>query len=83
MEDGILNAKWSTIDIPLINFNHFSVLDRIYFGNGNSYVTNNDIVPSDSLNITSIQKIRDGIKNGTIVKEFQPDGKYIWKKVRK
>ena len=83
LEDGILNAKWSTIDIPLINFNHFSVLDRIYFGNGNSYVKNNDIVPSDSLNITSIQKIRDGIKNGTIVKEFQPDGKYIWKKVRK
>ena len=25
LEKGILNAKWSTIDIPLINFNHFNV----------------------------------------------------------
>lgn len=44
----------------------------------------NEISSSDNyLSVSSIQKIRDGIKNGTIVKEFQPDGKYIWKKVRK
>ena len=30
-----------------------------------------------------LQKIREGIKNGTIVKEYKPDGTYIWKKVRK
>ena len=30
-----------------------------------------------------IQKLRDGIKNGTIVKEYKSDGTYIWKKVRK
>ena len=27
LEDGISNYKWATIDIPLINFNHFDVLD--------------------------------------------------------
>ena len=30
-----------------------------------------------------IQKIREGIINGTIVKEMKPDGSYVWKKVRK
>ena len=30
-----------------------------------------------------IQKLREGIRNGTIVKEMKPDGSYIWKKVRK
>jgi hypothetical protein len=36
-----------------------------------------------SSNNSLIQKIRDGIKNGTIVKEIQPDGTHIWKKIRK
>ena len=31
----------------------------------------------------TIQKLREGIRNGTIVKEMKPDGSYIWKKVRK
>jgi hypothetical protein len=30
-----------------------------------------------------IQKLREGIRNGTIVKEMKPDGSYIWRKVRK
>ena len=30
-----------------------------------------------------IQKIRDGIKNGSIIKEYKDDGTYIWKKVKK
>ena len=34
-------------------------------------------------NNSLIQKIRDGIKNGTIVKEIQPDGTHVWKKIRK
>ena len=33
--------------------------------------------------LSMVQKIRDGIRNGTIVKEYKPDGTYIWKKVRK
>jgi hypothetical protein len=39
-----------------------------------------------SLKINSLDKfgkLREGIKNGTIVKEMKPDGSYIWKKVRK
>jgi hypothetical protein len=38
---------------------------------------------SYSFNKPFIQKIREGIKNGTIVKEYKIDGTYIWKKVRK
>ena len=81
LEEGILNSKWSTIDIPLINFNHFNVLDRIYFGKD---VGNNE--DNVRLNVNGremIQKLREGIRNGTIVKEMKPDGSYIWKKVRK
>ena len=95
LEDGILNVKWSTIDIPLINFNHFDVLDSLYFGkvesiecvvekktkNALSDIKINSIIVPNSRE--SIQKIRDGIRNGTIVKEMKSDGSYIWKKVRK
>ena len=35
------------------------------------------------LRMNMLKKIRDGIKNGTIIKEYQPDGTYIWRKVRK
>ncbi len=38
---------------------------------------------SDSSNKPMLQKIREGIQNGIIVKEMKPDGTYIWKKVRK
>lgn len=34
-------------------------------------------------NISNVQKIRDGIMNGSIVREYKPDGTYIWKKIRK
>ena len=81
LEDGILNAKWSTIDIPLINFNHFNILDRIYFEK-----TDCDNVVEVKSNINEgglIQRIREGIKNGTIIKVIQPDGTHIWKKIRK
>ena len=43
--------------------------------------TNNNMLKS--FNNSLIQKIRDDIKNGTIVKEIQPDGTYVWKKIRK
>lgn len=38
---------------------------------------------STSLNNSMVQKIREGIRNGTIIKEYKPDGTYIWRKVRK
>jgi hypothetical protein len=30
-----------------------------------------------------IQKIREDIKNGKIVKEIKPDGTYVWKRIKK
>ena len=82
LEDGILNSKWSTIDIPLINFNHFNVLDRIYFGKETEDSKEDDSIFKFSNN-SMIQKIREGIRNGTIIKEMKPDGTYIWKRIRK
>lgn len=80
LENAILNVKWSTIDIPLINFNHFDVLDRIYFGNKMSdNINDKNILYKTPM----LQKLREGIRNGTIIKEMNPDGTYIWRKVRK
>ena len=82
LEDAIKNVKWSTIDIPLINFNHFNILDRIYFGNDvNDNNLDIEIIKFNSLD--KLRKLREGIKNGTIVKEMQPDGTYIWKKIKR
>lgn len=82
LENGILNVKWSTIDIPLINFNHFEILDRIYFGKTNNNI--NNVGEKISINNSNvIKKLREGIRNGTIIKEMQVDGTYIWKKIRK
>lgn len=80
LEDGILNAKWSTIDIPLINFNHFDVLDNLYFGNKSDNQHSDGAKPN---NIDVLKKIREGMRNGTIIKEYKSDGTYIWKKVIK
>lgn len=81
LEDGILNAKWSTIDIPLINFNHFNVLDRVYFDKEEHNENDYEKISINSMNV--LKKLREGIKNGTIIKEYQMDGTYIWKKIRK
>lgn len=43
----------------------------------------NNIETTKSSNISLIQKLREGIRNGSIIKEFKPDGTYIWRKVRK
>jgi hypothetical protein len=43
--------------------------------------TANNILNSSNNSI--IQKIREGIKNGDIIKEMKPDGTYIWKRIRK
>ena len=82
LEDAIKNVKWSTIDIPLINFNHFNILDRIYFGN--DVDDNNLDIKSIKFNsLETLIKLREGIKNGTIIKELQQDGTYIWKKIKR
>jgi hypothetical protein len=39
-------------------------------------------IKNDVINI-NIQNIREGIKNGTIVKEYNYDGSYVWRKLRK
>lgn len=44
---------------------------------------NNNVIESNHSNNSIIQKIREGIRNGSIIKEYKPDGTYIWKKVRK
>ncbi len=60
------------------------LLDKIVGFNENTYSYNasdvNKLIDSKKSNI---QKIREGIRNGTIVKYMKPDGTYIWKKVRK
>jgi hypothetical protein len=53
----------------VVGFKEFSTFKTM----GTSNLNNNSL----------IQKIRDGIKNGTIVKEIQPDGTHVWKKIRK
>ena len=60
------------------------MLDKIVGFNENTNV--NNMSHTNELNnykISILQKIRDGIRNGTIIKEYKPDGTYIWKKVRK
>jgi hypothetical protein len=60
------------------------MLDDIVGFNENIYIDNvsdvNKLITSKKSNL---QKIREGIRNGTIVKEYKPDGTYVWKKVRK
>lgn len=62
----------------------FGVGFRESFGILNKNVGDDEIAPIEvDVKSSLIQKIRDGIKNGTIVKEIQPDGTHIWKKIRK
>lgn len=58
------------------------VTKKDYKNSFNFYNINN-VEVNDSSKISVVQKIREGIKNGSIIKEYQPDGTYIWKKVRK
>lgn len=54
------------------------ILDKIVGFNDN--IINSDLKLTDG---SLIQKIREEIKNGRIIKEYKPDGTYIWKKVKK
>ena len=57
----------------------FSSNDKVEKIKDNLLDINSTITP----NRVMIQKIKEGIKNGTIIKEYQPDGTYVWKKIRK
>jgi hypothetical protein len=67
------------------------IMDLFGVGFKDSFdILNKNVEFKESMNNTSIfsnksiiQKIKDGIKNGTIIKEMKPDGTYIWKKIRK
>ena len=50
--------------------------------NESTQLENIESKPINISRIDMLKKIRDGIRKGTIVKEYQPDGTYIWKKVR-
>ena len=81
LEDAILNIKWSTIDIPLINFNHFDVLDSIYFENKNTENienkntenTNNenivDVTNTNNENIVNVTETNN--KRESMIKKIQ------------
>lgn len=43
----------------------------------------NNCLELNSFGNSIIQKIREGIKDGTIIKKYKPDGTYIWKRIRK
>ena len=83
LENAISTVKWSTIDIPLINFNHFNVLDVVYFDKEEQKDNIDFCEKKKPANKGVLKSLREGIKNGSIVKEMQPDGSYIWKRVRK
>lgn len=60
------------------------IIDIVVGFNENTYIDNDSGVnKSIDSKKSNIQKIREGIRNGTIIKERKPDGTYIWKKVRK
>ena len=62
----------------------FGVGFKNTFGILNKNIMVDEIVPKEvDVKSSNIQKIREGIRNGLIVKEYQPDGTYIWKKIRK
>jgi hypothetical protein len=61
------------------------ILDRIvgFDENISDNIKHIDVKKQTNSKTTMIQKIREGIKNGNIVKEYKPDGTYIWKKIKK
>lgn len=67
------------------------IMDLFGVGFKDSFgILNKNVEFKESMNNTSnfsnksmIQKIREDIRSGTIVKEMKPDGTYIWKRIRK
>ena len=61
----------------IVGFNENTYIENTYIDNENG---SNKLIASKK---SMIQKIREDIRNGKIVKVKKPDGTYIWKKVRK
>ena len=60
------------------------MLDKIVGFNENVNINNTSCANGlNNSKMSMLHKIRDGIRNGTIIKEYKPDGTYIWRKVRK
>lgn len=67
------------------------IMDLFGVGFKDSFgILNKNVEFKESMNNTSnfsnksmIQKIREDIRSGTIVKEMNPDGTFIWKRIRK
>jgi hypothetical protein len=60
------------------------ILDVIVGFNENTYIDNeSDVNKLIASKKSMIEKIREEIKNGKIVKVKKPDGTYVWKKVKK
>ena len=70
-------------ELMKIHFNRINELTKTDYKKSFNFFNKNNF----NLNITykknALQKIRDGIHNGTIIKEYQPDGTYIWRNIRK
>lgn len=93
LRDGILNSKWATIDIPLINFNHFKVLDEIYKKVPNDITSTPSEIDTIKSKIEQIKSRNDGIRPsrrsmilddisaGRIVKIPHKNG-YVWKRIK-
>ena len=64
-------------DLVKLHYMRINELTRVDYKKSFNFFNIHDY-SSNSL----IQKIRDGKKNGTIVKEIRPDGTHVWKKVR-
>lgn len=88
---GNTNAKRKVNNLILENVpRHLSWADDAFSEKRFRYILDkivgfNDNIINSDLKYTGgslIQKIREGIKNGTLIKEYKPDGTYIWKKVK-
>lgn len=55
----------------------------IIVGFSKSISDSDNVVKTNVVNRSMIQSIREYIRNGTIIKDMQPDGTYVWKKIRK
>ena len=76
LKDIPRHLSWADNAFSLKEFR--DILDNIV-----GFDKTNNCSESNSFGNSIIQKIREGIKDGTIIKKYKPDGTYIWKRIRK
>lgn len=76
LKDIPRHLSWADNAFSLKKFR--DILDNIV-----GFDKTNNCSESNSSDKSILQKIREDIKNGTIIKEHKPDGTYIWKRIRK